>query len=180
MANLILVDAHPITRVGIRCLLDQHRILAEGSDAGVVLPLVREADLVIVDSLLNAAHVAAAGVAPVIVCATGAPLPLPVRVRGFVDKHAAGSDLAAAVDAVLAGGTFGLIALPAPPVHHTLSPREREIMIMILGGRRPKQIAFDLDISVKTVSTHRFRLLRKIGVDGDLALLRYALVHGIA
>jgi DNA-binding NarL/FixJ family response regulator len=180
MANIVLVDAHPITRLGIRCLLDQHRILAEGSEAGVVLLIAGEADLVIVDSLLNAAHIAAASTAPLIVCAAGAPPDVPMRVRGFVDKHAAGSTLAAAVDAVLAGGTFGLADVAAAPVHDRLSPREREIMTMILDGRRPKQISFDLDISVKTVSTHRFRLLRKIGVDSDLGLLRYALLHGLA
>lgn len=63
--------------------------------------------------------------------------------------------------------------------HHKLSPREREVMNMILEGRRLKEIAAVLDISVKTVTTHRSRLLRKLGIDDNLGLYRYGVRHGI-
>lgn len=63
--------------------------------------------------------------------------------------------------------------------HHRLSPREREVMDMILGGRRLKEIAAVLDISVKTVTTHRSRLLRKLGVDDNLGLYRYGVRNGL-
>lgn len=65
-------------------------------------------------------------------------------------------------------------------LHDLLSPREREIMDSLLREKRPKEIAHDLGLSVKTVSTHRFRLLRKLGIGSDLGLLRYALRHGLA
>lgn len=63
--------------------------------------------------------------------------------------------------------------------HRRLSPREREVMTMILGGRRLKEIAAQLDISVKTVTTHRSRLLRKLGVDDNLGLYRYGIRNGL-
>lgn len=63
--------------------------------------------------------------------------------------------------------------------HKKLSPREREVMNMILSGRRLKEIAATLDISVKTVTTHRSRLLRKLGVDDNLGLYRYGVRNGL-
>jgi DNA-binding CsgD family transcriptional regulator len=63
--------------------------------------------------------------------------------------------------------------------HVRLSPREREVMNMILEGRRLKEIAAVLDISVKTVTTHRSRLLRKLGLDDNLGLYRYGVRHGL-
>jgi two-component system, NarL family, invasion response regulator UvrY len=63
--------------------------------------------------------------------------------------------------------------------HKKLSPREREVMTMILSGRRLKEIAATLDISVKTVTTHRSRLLRKLGVDDNLGLYRYGIRNGL-
>lgn len=63
--------------------------------------------------------------------------------------------------------------------HSRLSPREREVMTMILSGRRLKEIAATLDISVKTVTTHRSRLLRKLGVEDNLGLYRYGIRNGL-
>jgi DNA-binding CsgD family transcriptional regulator len=63
--------------------------------------------------------------------------------------------------------------------HVRLSPREREVMTMILNGRRLKEIAANLDISVKTVTTHRSRLLRKLGVEDNLGLYRYGIRNGL-
>jgi DNA-binding CsgD family transcriptional regulator len=63
--------------------------------------------------------------------------------------------------------------------HLRLSPREREVMGMILSGRRLKEIAATLDISVKTVTTHRSRLLRKLGLEDNLGLFRYGVRNGL-
>jgi DNA-binding NarL/FixJ family response regulator len=52
-------------------------------------------------------------------------------------------------------------------------------MNMILSGRRLKEIAATLDISVKTVTTHRSRLLRKLGVEDNLGLYRYGIRNGL-
>lgn len=63
--------------------------------------------------------------------------------------------------------------------HLRLSPREKEVMTMILSGQRLKEIAANLDISVKTVTTHRSRLLRKLGVEDNLGLYRYGVRNGL-
>ncbi len=63
--------------------------------------------------------------------------------------------------------------------HKRLSPREHEIMTMILTGRRLKEIAANLDISVKTVTTHRSRLLRKLSLEDNLGLYRYGVRNGL-
>ena len=60
-----------------------------------------------------------------------------------------------------------------------LSPREREIMLRLVAGQRPKEIAHELELSIKTVATHRHRLLRKLGLADNRALYRYALRHGL-
>jgi DNA-binding NarL/FixJ family response regulator len=63
--------------------------------------------------------------------------------------------------------------------HQRLSPRESEVLSMILAGRRLKEIAAKLDISVKTVTTHRSRLLRKLGIEDNLGLYRYGIRNGM-
>jgi DNA-binding CsgD family transcriptional regulator len=63
--------------------------------------------------------------------------------------------------------------------HQRLSPREAEVLNMILSGQRLKEIAARLDISVKTVTTHRSRLLRKLGLEDNLGLYRYGIRNGL-
>jgi DNA-binding NarL/FixJ family response regulator len=65
------------------------------------------------------------------------------------------------------------------PLHEKLSAREREVFDMILSGKRLKEIGAMLDISVKTVTTHRSRLMKKIGVDDNLGLYRYGIRQGL-
>ena len=70
--------------------------------------------------------------------------------------------------------------LTAPqPRHQKLSPREGEVLGMILEGRRLKEIASTLDISVKTVTTHRSRLLKKLGLEDNLGLYRFGVRNGL-
>lgn len=64
-------------------------------------------------------------------------------------------------------------------LHARLSPREQEVMSMLLMGKRLKQIAAELDISVKTVTTHRARLLRKLELEDNLGLYRYGVRNGL-
>ncbi len=66
----------------------------------------------------------------------------------------------------------------APP-HARLSRRENEVMSMLLGGQRLKEIAARLDISVKTVTTHRSRLMKKLQVEDNLNLYRYGIRNGL-
>jgi PAS domain S-box-containing protein len=69
----------------------------------------------------------------------------------------------------------GVIAGP----HDTLSSRERQVMKMLLAGKRPKVIAHELELSENTVATHRTRILGKIGASDNRELFQYALRHGL-
>ena len=60
-----------------------------------------------------------------------------------------------------------------------LSRRENEVMTMMLSGQRLKEIAMRLDISVKTVTTHRARLMKKLRVEDNLGLYRYGIRAGL-
>ena len=79
-------------------------------------------------------------------------------------------------------------AITAPPAesprtgdgaHARLSRRENEVMSMMLQGQRLKEIASRLDISVKTVTTHRSRLMKKLSVEDNLGLYRYGIRAGL-
>ena len=64
-------------------------------------------------------------------------------------------------------------------LHARLSRREKEVMSMMLEGQRLKEIAARLNISVKTVTTHRSRLMKKLAVEDNLGLYRYGIKSGL-
>lgn len=109
---------------------------------------------------------------------------------GYVNKQMANQDLIRAVHKVTAGGTYisaGLAeklagrfrdASQASP-HESLSIREFQVMQMLVTGKAVKDIANDLSLSDKTVSTFRRRLLRKLGVQSNAELVHYAMRHGL-
>jgi len=67
----------------------------------------------------------------------------------------------------------------APLPHEQLSSRELQILLLIGDGRSIKQIGSDLAISINTVNTHRARILRKMGMRTNAALIRYAIENGL-
>jgi DNA-binding CsgD family transcriptional regulator len=77
------------------------------------------------------------------------------------------------------GALEGGSSIAADSAHARLSPREREVMNMMLDGKRLKEIAAILNISVKTVTTHRARLMRKLGVTDNIGLYRYGVRNGL-
>ena len=79
----------------------------------------------------------------------------------------------------LLGTLEGGSMIAGDSAHMRLSPREREVMSMMLEGKRLKEIAAVLDISVKTVTTHRARLMRKLGVTDNIGLYRYGVRNGL-
>jgi len=106
---------------------------------------------------------------------------------GYLVKHAATSEFLAAVRALAAGGVhFGPYAakviaaqvqnpqmLPQDP-YGSLSPREREVLHLVVEGLTTKEIARRLDIGVKTAENHRGRILSKLGLHNSAELVRYA------
>lgn len=107
---------------------------------------------------------------------------------GFLTKEAAAEQLVAAIRRIAAGGAYvspetaerlvldtGSHAVAAP--HTLLSDREFQVLQMIAGGRTVGEIAKTLSLSVKTVSTHKTRILHKMGLANQAELIRYALEH---
>jgi DNA-binding NarL/FixJ family response regulator len=63
--------------------------------------------------------------------------------------------------------------------HELLSPREYEVLLLLASARSVSEIAAQLSLSVKTVSTYRTRILEKMGMNSNAQLMRYALQHGL-
>ncbi|PNU19048.1 DNA-binding response regulator [Geothermobacter hydrogeniphilus] len=107
-------------------------------------------------------------------------------VAGYVLKDNAFADLIYAIRAVTAGGTFisPSITGNALGIKNSaagqLTRREREVLKLITGGQSNRQIAASLFISIKTVETHRSRLMRKLELHNTADLVRYALQNGLA
>jgi two-component system, NarL family, invasion response regulator UvrY len=105
-----------------------------------------------------------------------------------MNKETAPKELVRAVRKVLAGGRYvsaglaeklaaDLSADSARLPHERLSDREFEVLRMIASGKTVSQIAEELCLSVTTVSTHRARILEKMGLDNNAELMRYAMVN---
>jgi DNA-binding NarL/FixJ family response regulator len=110
---------------------------------------------------------------------------------GYLTKESAPALLEQALRKVSGGGAYvtaevaeqlALGAMPggdAPP-HSTLSDREFEVLRLLVGGQSVTDAAHALNLSVKTVSTHKANLMRKLGANNQNDLFRYALKHGLA
>lgn len=104
--------------------------------------------------------------------------------RGYVLKDAPGKDIVVAIETVMSGGIYYSAALAAQlarPANtaqeEALTTREQEVLRHIAAGESNKQIARALDLSVRTVETHRLNIKRKLAIEGQAELIRYAVQH---
>jgi len=103
---------------------------------------------------------------------------------GYVLKNAPSREIIAAIEAIISGGTFysAEIAQRLATAHNAddeLTPRERQVLLKMVQGLNNKEMARELDISVRTVETHRLSIRRKLNIDKPAALAKYAIDHGI-
>lgn len=107
---------------------------------------------------------------------------------GYLTKNSAPEELVQAVKKILKGGKYvstsfseRLVELLCDPAntepHHRLSDREFEVLKLIASGKTVSEIAAQLSLSVKTVSTYRSRILDKLQLSTNAELTRYALQH---
>jgi len=105
---------------------------------------------------------------------------------GYLTKESAPDELIGAIKKVAGGGKYitaslaeklaGEIGTNAEKLlHETLSDREYQVMCMIASGKTVKEIAEALNLSVKTISTHRTRILRKMSMDNNAQLTHYSI-----
>ena len=104
--------------------------------------------------------------------------------QGYLNKDSASEALLGALRKIAAGGLHigeaaaaTLLHSSSKPAHETLSDREFEVMRFLVQGLGPTEIGERLHLSVKTVSTHKTRILEKLGLGSTAELVRYAMEH---
>lgn len=202
MTRILIVDDHPLVRVGIRHLLDgpDMTVVAEASNGNDALQALKsvDCDVVVLDISMPGRHgvevlrrmVADHPEIPVLIYTRFPEDQYAVRAMragaaGYVRKASDPAALVEAIRIVATGERYlspvvaHLLAQQGERGHTALSEREYEILRHIVAGRSVTAIASALSLSVKTVSTHRVRLLRKLGLGSTADLVRYAIEHGL-
>ena len=112
---------------------------------------------------------------------------LALGAAGFVSKHAAGQELLTAIQEVLTGGTYlspqlaeriGGLPVADKPVAR-LTPRQRQVLQLIAKGYRMREVAGALQVSPRTVETHKYQIMRVLGFKNTADLVRYATWLGL-
>jgi len=204
--QVLIADDHPLIRQGLRTLLEQHgfTVVGEAADGREAAQLAQELepDVAVLDlamPLLNGLDAAreitrtSRRTKTILVTVHTADqyvlAALQAGVRGYVLKSQATAELVQAIQEVMRGGRYlspgiseavvqaylAKTDLPADP----LTPREREVLQLIAEGKTTKDIAGLLGLSVKTIESHRTRLMEKLDIRQTAGLVRYAIRRGL-
>jgi len=208
MMRVLIVDDHAIVRRGLRELLSDEfhgAAFGEASEARQALEQLRKKqwDVVLLDIMLPGKSGldllkelrAEWPKLPVLVLSGYPEDQFAVRVLkagagGYMTKESAPEELAKAIRKVLAGGRYVSPALaeklalgvkkdPTHLPHETLSDREYEVMSRIASGKTVTEIAEELSLSGKTISTYRTRILEKLSVKNSAEIVLYAVRNGL-
>jgi two-component system nitrate/nitrite response regulator NarL len=104
---------------------------------------------------------------------------------GYLLKDVPTDEIKLAIDTVMQGrqylctGAQGSIAPKEGEPREALTEREQTILLQLAAGKSNKEVAVALEISVRTVETHRKNIKRKLGISSTAGLTRYALEHGV-
>ncbi len=195
--KILLVDDHPLVRDGLRARLEampQFEVVAEAGGAAEALEQAGrcDIDLVLMDINMRGANGIEATAQfkhafpriAVLILSMHDKLEyvsqaIQAGARGYVLKDAPGKDIVVAIETVMSGGIYYSAALArqlAQPHNqdNQLTSREHEVLRHIANGESNKQIARALDLSVRTVETHRLNIKRKLGIEGQAELIRFA------
>jgi len=200
--RVALVDDHSLVRDGIRALLtvvDCLEIVGEADSGASAVAMVRQTqpDLLLVDiglkdmngleltRLLRQEH---PSIKILILSMYDNNEYVSESVRsgasGYVLKNSPSREIIAAIEAIASGGTFYSAEIAQKlaanrPTDNELTPRESEVLCKMVLGLNNKEMARELDISVRTVETHRLSIRRKLNIDKPAALLNYAIERGL-
>jgi DNA-binding NarL/FixJ family response regulator len=205
--RVLLADDHGLVREGLRGILakgEDIEVAAEAANGDEVLALVRkqEFDLALLDlsmpglsgiALIKRLKVEKPKLRILVLSMHGeaqyAARALKAGASGYLTKDSAAAQLLGAIRKIAAGGVqiseaaaaelIGASATGDSPPHQALSDREYEVLRQIVAGRTITDIAEALSISVKTVSTHKARILQKLNLAGTAELVRYAIEQGL-
>jgi two-component system invasion response regulator UvrY len=204
MIKILIADDHPVVRKGLREIIEETsdmEVADEASNGQEVLAKVfrKDFDVVLLDismpgrsgldilkelkSQLPKLAVLVLSIHPEEQYAVQV---LKAGASGYLTKKSAPEELVTALRKVSAGGKYISPSLAEKlasaletgiekPPHETLSAREYEVMRKIALGKTATEIARELFLSPKTISTYRSRILEKMGIKNNAELIRYAI-----
>ena len=206
MIRVVIADDHPIVREGLKQVLSSAADLAvagEAQNGQEVMQRVRELDFDVL--LLDMSMPGKSGIElikqvraeksriRILVLSMHQEEQYAVRAikagaAGYLTKDSASTQLVPAIRKVAGGGAFitdavaqqlALGAMPQSdgPPHSVLSDREFQIFHLLVSGRTVSDIGEALNLSVKTVSTHKARIMQKMNMSNPAELIRYAIRH---
>jgi two-component system invasion response regulator UvrY len=205
MIRILIADDHAVVRAGLRQFIAAHddlTVVAEAANGAEVMETVRSTDLdvVVLDismpgrsgiDILNSLRQTCPEL-PVLILSGFAEEQYAVNLlragaAGYLNKEAAATQLVAAIRTVVQGRKYVSASLAQllaeglsvkdldQPIHTQLSRREFQIFSKLAKGEAVTQIAEELFLSVKTVSTYRTRILAKMGLKTNADLTYYAI-----
>jgi two-component system invasion response regulator UvrY len=204
MKRILLVDDHAMVRKGLKETLEEElgpMTFGEADNSQKVIEHIwqSEWDLAILDinmdgrsglDLLDDIQKARPKL-PVLILSMYPVAEFAVRslkqgAAGYLNKQSAPDELVNAVQTILAGRRYisaeladrlaqDLMHDVTKSPHEQLSTREYQVMLMIASGKIQKEIAGELSLSAKTVSTYHTRVLKKLGLKNDIEVSRYAI-----
>jgi len=206
--KVLIADDHNVVREGLKHIIEgQYRpvIFGDARDGTAALELIwkEEWDLVLLDihmpgrdglEVLREAKKERPRM-PVLILSGSSEEEYAVRAlrdgaSGYINKNAAEEEFLRAVSEALAGRCYLTpavaqrlareVAAPSDkPVYEKLSDREYQVMKMLAAGQTVKEVAGELSLSVKTVSTYRTRVLEKLGLTSNVDIARFAIKAGL-
>ena len=208
MIQLVIADDHAIVRGGLKqifALMPDFEVVGEATNGNEVLACLRQApfDLLLLD--MNMPGISGADLItrvkahradlPILVLSMHnepqvAARALKAGANGYITKDCEPEILMAAIRKVAARGkyidpdlaekmVFDITSSAQRPPHSLLSERELEVFRLLTTGQGVNDIATELAISNKTVSTHKLRLMEKLNLSSMAELMRYAMQHNL-
>jgi DNA-binding NarL/FixJ family response regulator len=208
MIKVVVVDDHAVVREGLKRIVSESggmTVTGEAADGHEALRVIKSepCDVVLLDitmpnksglDVLKELHTESPRL-PVLVLSMHPEDQYAVRVlragaAGYVTKESAPAKLVQAIRKVVRGGkyvspslaerlVFDLGADKDKAPHELLSDREYQVLCLISSGKTVTQIANELALSIKTVSTYRVRILEKLKMKNNAEMTRYAIQEGL-
>ncbi len=209
MTRIVIADDHSIVREGLKRIvssIEGMEVMGEAGNGTEVMQRVRELDFDVL--LLDLSMPGRSGMElikliraekpqlRILVLSMHQELQYAVRAikngaSGYLTKESAPAQLEQAIRKVASGGAFisaevaeqlALGAMPGSQAvpHESLSNREFEVLQLLVAGVSLTDIGTRLNLSVKTVSTHKTNLMQKMGLQNQSELIRYAIKHGLS
>ena len=206
--KILIADDHPIVRAGIKQILAETSDMVAADEAGngqEVLNLIQKKDYDVI--LLDISMPGRSGLevlkdlkkekpkTPVLILSIYPEEQYAIRAlragaSGYLTKSSAPNELVSAIRKISSGGRYITEALAEKlasyfamdlkkPLHETLSDREYQVMLMIAAGKTVTEIAGELCLSVKTISTYRTHILEKMYLKNNSEIARYAIQNDL-